>query len=108
VEAARALGADNTCIRLKHIMPNVLATMVVVSSSELGTTVFGEAALSCLGLGVSPPTPTWGTMLGDSQSYLFVAWWLSTFPGIALCLTVLSVNILGDWIRDRLDPHTPT
>lgn len=108
VEAAKALGAHNSRILLKHILPNVLPTMAVVSSSELGTMVFGEAALSFLGLGVPPPTPTWGTMLGDGRSYLLVAWWLSTFPGIALFLTVLSVNIVGDWIRDRLDPHLTT
>jgi peptide/nickel transport system permease protein len=103
VEAARALGARHSRVLLVHILPNLLPMVSVVASLELATMIFGEAALSFLGLGVPPPTPTWGSMLGDGRSYLFVAWWLSTFPGLALALTVLCINVAGDWIRDRLD-----
>lgn len=105
VVAAQALGAANRAIILRHILPNVLTPVIIVGTFGVATNVITEASLSFLGLGVEPTIPTWGAMLADGRNYIRRAWWLTTFPGLAILLTVLSINLLGDWLRDRLDPR---
>jgi peptide/nickel transport system permease protein len=105
VMAARALGVPSMRILFRHILPNTLAPVIVMSSFAVATTILAEAALSFLGLGVKPAIPTWGTMLADGRDYLRDAWWLTTFPGIAIMITVLGVNLFGDWLRDYMDPR---
>lgn len=105
VQSARAIGASPVRIILKHILPNVLTPAVVVATLELARLIVMEAGLSFLGLGVQPPFPSWGRMLADGRAYISSAWWVITFPGLALMLTVLSVNLLGDWLRDYFDPR---
>lgn len=106
VEAARALGARESSIIFKSILPNILAPLIVIASFNIASVVLAEAALSFLGLGVPPSVPTWGAMLAESRDQLLAGrWWLAVFPGVAIMLTVLSFNILGDWFRDFLDPH---
>ncbi|MBI4607383.1 MAG: ABC transporter permease [Candidatus Rokubacteria bacterium] len=104
VEAARALGAAGRRIAFRHLLPNAVSPVIVLASFSVAQMIILESALSFLGLGVQPPTPTWGGMLADSRTYLATAWWLATFPGLVLMLTVLAINILGDWLRDILDP----
>jgi peptide/nickel transport system permease protein len=104
VVAAVAIGSTRFWVVRKHIIPEVLSPVIVVATLELGLMVIFEASLSFLGLGVQPPTPSWGVILSDGQQYVATAWWLATFPGLALFLLVLSVNMLGDFVRDRLDP----
>ena len=105
VEAARALGSADGRLMIRHVLPEVLPSAVVVGTLEVGLMIVFEAALSFLGLGVQPPTPSWGSMLADGRDYLATAWWLATFPGLAIMLTVLGANLLGDEVRDRLDPR---
>ncbi len=105
VQSARAIGASAPRILLVHILPNVLTPAVVVATLELARVIVLEAGLSFLGLGVQPPAPSWGRMLAEGRTYISSAWWIITFPGLALMLTVLSVNLLGDWLRDYLDPR---
>jgi len=105
VAAARALGAPSYVIIPRHVLPNVLTPVIVVGTFAVATNVITEASLSFLGLGVEPAIPTWGSMLADGRAYIGRAWWLTTLPGLAILLTVLSINLLGDWIRDRLDPR---
>jgi peptide/nickel transport system permease protein len=105
VEAARCMGASSTRIMLSHILPNVYASLIVIASFAMATNVLAEASLSFLGLGAPPNVPSWGAMLASSRDYLQDAWWLATFPGIALMLTILSINVVGDWLRDYLDPR---
>jgi peptide/nickel transport system permease protein len=104
VRGVVALGAPGRWIVLRHILPEVAPLAVVVATLELGLMVIFEASLSFLGLGVQPPTASWGTMLAEGQQYVATAWWLATFPGLALFGLVLAVNMLGDTVRDRLDP----
>jgi peptide/nickel transport system permease protein len=104
VRGAVALGATGRWIVWRHVLPEVLPLAVVVATLEVGLMVVFEASLSFIGLGVQPPTPSWGSMLSDGQQYVASAWWLATFPGIALFGLVLAVNLLGDAVRDRLDP----
>jgi peptide/nickel transport system permease protein len=104
IEAARAQGASASRIALKHLLPNMLGPLVVVATFAVSGAMISEAVLSFLGLGVGPSTPSWGAMLSDGTHYVFTAWWLVTFPGLAISFAVLSVNLLGDWLRDRLDP----
>lgn len=104
VRSAVALGSSPWWVIRRHIVPEVIPPIIVVATLELGLMVLYEAALSFLGLGVQPPTPSWGSMLSDGQEYISTAWWLATFPGVALFLLVLSVNMLGDFARDQLDP----
>ncbi|MGP4020585.1 ABC transporter permease [Saccharopolyspora sp. 5N708] len=104
VRAATATGAPGWWIVLRHVLPEVLPVAIVVGTLELGLMVIYEASLSFLGLGVQPPTASWGSILSDGQQYIASAWWLATFPGIALFLLVLAANLLGDAARDRLDP----
>jgi peptide/nickel transport system permease protein len=104
VHAAAALGVGRTRLLFRHVLPNVAPSIVVVASLQFSQFVVAEAAISFLGFGVQPPTPAWGSMLSESRDFLYVAWWLAAFPGIALALTALGVNLLGDWLRDTFDP----
>ena len=108
VEAARAMGGRDRFILARYILPNVVAPLIVTSTLGLGTAILSAAALSFLGLGSPPPTPEWGRMLSEGRDYLREAWWISTFPGLAIMLTVLAVNLLGDGLRDVLDPRLET
>ena len=104
VQAAAALGVGRGRLLFRHILPNVAPSIIVVSSLQFSQFIVAEAAISFLGFGVQPPTPAWGSMLSESRDFLYVAWWLAAFPGAALALTALGVNLLGDWLRDTLDP----
>jgi len=104
VRAAAALGAGRARLLFRHVLPNVAPSIVVVASLQFSQFVVAEAAISFLGFGVQPPTPAWGSMLAESRDFLYVAWWLAAFPGAALAMTALGVNLLGDWLRDTLDP----
>jgi peptide/nickel transport system permease protein len=104
VRAATATGASGGWILVRHVLPEVLPVAIVVGTLEFGLMVVYEASLSFLGLGVQPPTASWGSILSDGQQYIATAWWLATFPGLALFILVLAVNLLGDAARDRLDP----
>jgi len=104
VDLARIAGCSTFRIILKHILPGVANSLIVLGTLMLGRIIIFEAALSFLGLGVQPPTPSWGIMLADGRQYLTFAWWLATFPGIAIMMVVLGTNLVGDWLRDTLDP----
>jgi peptide/nickel transport system permease protein len=108
VQASRALGYSDGRIILRHILPNTLAPIIVIATLNIGNTILLEAALSFLGLGVQPPTPSWGSMVSDGREAMITAWWISTFPGLAIVLTVVSFNLLGDGLRDALDPRLRT
>jgi peptide/nickel transport system permease protein len=105
VQAVRALGAPDARIIARHILPNLLAPVLVIWTLEVARVILMESALSFLGLGVPPPTPTWGRMLAEGRDYLTVAGWIAIFPGIAIMVTVLGINFLGDGLRDLLDPQ---
>ena len=105
IQAARALGANGTRIVVRHILPNVTAPIIVVATVQLASMLLLESGLSFLGLGIQPPTPSWGKMLAEGRDYLSNAWWLSTMPGLAIALAVLGANLLGDGVRDLLDPN---
>ncbi len=105
VAAAQALGGRGGRIVFRHLLPNVLTPAIVIATLEVARMIILESALSFLGLGIPPPTPTWGGMLADGRAYLSTAWWLATFPGLCIMLTVLGINLLGDWLRDVLDPR---
>ena len=104
VESIHALGGSRFRIILRHVLPNVLSTIVVIATLELARAIVLEATLSFLGLGVQPPTPSWGGMVYEGREYLDTAWWISTAPGIVLMLTSIVVSRTGDWLRDLLDP----
>lgn len=104
IEASRVNGANDALILRRHILPNILAPLIVAATLGVGSAILWAAALSFLGLGSQPPTPEWGRMLSDGRSYMRDAWWISTFPGLAIMLTVLGMNLLGDGLRDALDP----
>ncbi len=105
VEASRALGASPSRILYRHILPNALPLILVAGSLRVGGFILLEAALSFLGLGVQPPTPTWGSMISLNRAYINSAPWMVIFPGLAISVTVISFNILGDFLRDKLDPR---
>ncbi|HEY7366666.1 MAG TPA: ABC transporter permease [Methylomirabilota bacterium] len=105
VMGARAMGCGTLRILVIYLLPNVLSSAIVVATLYLGRMIIIEASLSFLGVGVPPPTPTWGGMLSDGRAFLDTAWWIAFFPGVVLMLTVLGVNLLGDWLRDVLDPR---
>ena len=105
VVAARVIGQSEIMIMFKHVLPNVVATAIVLAAMEVAVTILAESSLSYLGLGVQPPTVTWGLILADGRQYLGSAWWMTTFPGVAITVTVLGVVFLGDWLRDVLDPR---
>ena len=104
VALARIAGASHLRTMVRHILPNIMNTTVVLFTLQLGTVILVEASLSFLGAGVPPPTPAWGTMVADGRDFTATAWWISFFPGVAILVTVLSFNLFGDWLRDRLDP----
>jgi len=105
VEAARLIGVSNFRIMFRHVLPNVIAPVVVVSTLALGWAILSAATLSFLGMGVQPPTPEWGNMISDGRGRMAVAWWVSFFPGLAIMASVLGLNLLGDGLRDALDPR---
>jgi peptide/nickel transport system permease protein len=105
VAAARVSGASTLRIMLKHLLPGVFNTVMVLASLRVGQLILAEASLSFLGAGIPSPIPAWGVMVADGRNYLDTAWWVSTFPGLAILLTVMSFNFLGDWLRDKLDPR---
>ncbi len=105
IQAIRALGARDARIIVRHILPNVLPAVMVIWTLEVARVILMESALSFLGLGVPPPTPTWGRMLAEGRDYLTAAGWISVFPGLAIMVTVLGINFLGDGLRDLLDPR---
>ena len=105
VQAAVALGSRDGRILARHVLPNTFTPWLVVATLDMARVIVIESALSFLGLGVQPPTPTWGGMLADGRVYLSTAWWLATFPGLAILVTVLGINLFGDGLRDTLDPR---
>jgi len=104
VALARTAGCSGLTIMFRHIVPNLLPSVLVLATLHVGYVIVLEAALSFLGVGIPPPTPSWGVMVADGRGLIERAWWVSILPGIAILVTVLSLNILGDWVRDRLDP----
>jgi len=104
VKLARIAGASHMRIMFIHILPNVLNSVVVLLTLQLGFVIIVEATLSFLGAGVPPPTPTWGQMVSAGRTYIETAWWISVFPGLAIAAVVLAFNLMGDWLRDHLDP----
>ena len=105
VQSARSLGCPAWWILGRHLLPNVLSYALVIMSAEIGRLIVLESTLSFLGLGVPPPTPSWGMSLADGKEYLIAGWWLATLPGLAIMLVVLSMNVLGDGVRDLLEPR---
>lgn len=105
VRSAVALGARQSRVIWRYVLPEILPSIIVVATLEVGLMVIYEASLSFIGLGAQPPTPSWGAMLAEGQQYVATAWWISTFPGLALFIIVIAVNRLGDLLRDRLDPR---
>ncbi|MBD3895717.1 ABC transporter permease [Halomonas sp. ML-15] len=103
VQAARALGAGNIRLIFKHVLPNALASMLVVASFTLAIAIYYEASLSFFGLGIPPAIPTWGNMIADARDVMLRNWWFALFPGLAITFTVLAFNLLGDWVRDHFD-----
>ncbi len=108
VEAARALGQYQFWIVARHVLPNVTASIIVLATLNVASVIIAESSLSFLGLGVQPPIVTWGLMLADGRDHLATSWWLSTFPGLAITFTTLGMIMLGDWLRDVLDPRMQT
>lgn len=104
IEAARAIGADDVRIITRHILPNCLAPIIVQATLSVAGSILAIASLSFIGLGIQPPTPEWGYMLSSGRQYIRAAWWVCAFPGIAIMLTILALNLLGDGLRDALDP----
>src|SRR5258706_245435 len=100
----RSLVLHGARLLFRQVLPNVAPSIIVVASLQFSQFIVAEAAISFLGFGVQPPTPAWGSMLSESRDFLYVAWWLAAFPGAALALTALGVNLVGDWLRDTLDP----
>jgi peptide/nickel transport system permease protein len=105
VAAARALGAPARHVVARHLLPNVLPPLMVVTTFSVARTIIAEASLSFLGLGLPPPTPSWGAMLDEGRNYITTGWWLALFPGLAILVLVLAINLCGDWLRDVLDPR---
>ncbi|HWN91505.1 MAG TPA: ABC transporter permease, partial [Verrucomicrobiae bacterium] len=105
IEAAYTLGATDLRIVLRHVLPNTVAPILVIGSSQFATMVLLESGLSFLGMGIQAPRPSWGVMLAEGRDYLSNAWWLATAPGLFISLVVLGANLLGDGLRDLLDPH---
>ena len=105
VALARVSGASTTRILVVHILPGVTNTLIVLATLQVGFVILVESTLSFLGAGVPPPTPAWGSMVAEGRDYLRGGWWISTMPGLAVLLTVMSLNLFGDWLRDTLDPR---
>lgn len=105
VALARVAGASDLRIMYRHILPGIVNTIIVISTLRVGSLILLEAILSFLGAGIPPPRPAWGAMVSDGRDYLGSAWWIAFFPGMAIFLTILALNFMGDWLRDRLDPR---
>ncbi|MFN8484255.1 MAG: ABC transporter permease [Anaerolineae bacterium] len=105
VTAAQAVGQRDRRILTRHILPNVTSSIIVLATLDVGVAIIAESSLSFLGLGVQPPTVTWGLMLADGREHIATSWWLAAFPGLAITITVLGIIFLGDWLRDVLDPR---
>jgi peptide/nickel transport system permease protein len=104
IKAAYTIGTRPFKIMIKHFLPNVLPSFIVVSTLQVAASILSEATLSFLGLGIQPPDVTWGIMLADGRNYIATSWWISTFPGITLSSAILGIMLLGNWLRDVLDP----
>ena len=104
ISAARTIGATRPRIAFRHVLPNTFASIIVLATLDVASTILAESSLSFLGLGVQPPTVTWGLMISQGREYIASAWWLAVFPGLAISFTVLGIIFLGDWLRDVLDP----
>lgn len=104
VQAARAFGVRDLAMLRHHILPNVIGPVIILMTLNVANNILLESSLTFLGLGVDPLIPSWGGMLADGRTYMQTAWWVSVFPGVAIMLTVLGLNLLGDWLRDRIDP----
>jgi len=107
VEAGRAIGLSDSYLLFRYILPNVLGSLLVLFTLTVVRAILAEASLSFLGLGIQPPTPSWGGMLAEGRQYLATGWWVSTFPGLALTFTIVAINLVGDSLRDALDPRIP-
>jgi peptide/nickel transport system permease protein len=105
VAAARAMGVSDLMIVARHILPNIMAPFIVLATLDVATAILSGTALSYLGLGAKPPSPEWGLMLSEGKTFIRNAWWVGTFPGLAITLTVIGINLLGDALRDALDPR---
>jgi peptide/nickel transport system permease protein len=105
VESARVVGLGHIAIMTRHILPNILAPLIVVATLGVATAIIVGASLSFLGLGAQPPTPEWGAMLSEGRGFIQTGWWMSVFPGLAIMITVLAINLVGDGLRDLLDPR---
>lgn len=105
VEAAQGLGGSSRRIVLRHVFPNIMASLIVLSTLQVGNAILVGSGLSFLGMGAQPPTPEWGLMTAQGRTYLNQAWWVSTFPGLAILSTVMAINLIGDGLREALDPH---
>ena len=105
VNMARVAGATGSRIMIRHLLPGVFNTVVVIATLRVGALILAEASLSFLGVGIPPPTPAWGLMVAEGRQWLTTAWWISFFPGLAIFLVVMSLNFFGDWLRDKLDPR---
>lgn len=108
VEAARAIGVSDIKIIFKHILPNIIGPILVIATFGVASAILIESSLSFLGIGTQPPTPSWGTMLSSGKEYIWVAPWVMIYPGVAIVLTILGLNLMGDGVRDYLDPHNIT
>jgi peptide/nickel transport system permease protein len=106
VQAARAIGVRGPVVILRHLLPNAAGPIVVLMTLNVATNILLESSLTFVGLGVDPTVPSWGGMLADGRTYMQTAWWITVFPGLAIMATVLGLNLIGDWLRDRLDPET--
>lgn len=106
VKAARTMGVSDIQIMKRHILPNVMSSIIVISTLSVASTIITESSLSFLGLGIQPPTVSWGIMLSEGKEYVATSWWLATFPGLAITITVLGIIFLGEWLRDLLDPRS--
>lgn len=104
VLAARSLGASQWRILLRHALPNIMAPLIVLSTMEMSSIILMEASLSFLGFGIQPPTPAWGLMVNEGRDYLNTAWWVGVFPGAAIMILASAISLMGDWLRDVLDP----
>ncbi len=105
VDQARIIGSSSLRIMIRHIFPNIINPLIIMMTLSVGIIILGEAGLSFLGVGIPPPTPSWGVMVSDGRDLVDTAWWISFFPGLAIGMVVLSGNFLGDWLRDKLDPR---
>ncbi len=105
VKSSHTIGCTKLRVVLKHIMPNVIDSAIILATMEMGTSILAEASLTFLGLGVPPSIPTWGNMIATGRQYIFTSWWLTTIPGLAIFFVCLSINFVGDWLRDIRDPR---